>query len=458
MNQTIVIGLVNNAALLLTLALVYEGSDRYPVKNSRLAQMISGVLISIICILIMKTPLELQPGIMIDARSVLISSTALIFGPVSTIVTVISAIAYRLYSGGMGALPGIGIIVTSSLIGTAWRFNLYTRFQKKWGWLNLYLMGFSCHIAMLICLFTLPYPESISVLRDVGVAVLLIYPVFTVILCLLMLRLQEKKVYQQQLEQSEEQFQMLFHQAPIGYQSLNEDGCFLNVNQRWLDTLGYTREEVLGKWFGDFLAPESKEAFSRQFPVFKARGYTQSEMKLIHKSGKQMDFKIEGKIGLDRSGMFKQTHCILQDVTALKMKEKFLNNSELKYRCLFDSMIDGILIFEADSGIITDINAQLLNLLEYSEDFFIGKKIWSLGLFHEITRNRFEIMMLKDDQHLRLEDTSLITLSGVSRSVEIVLSTFQVKDQKMFLVNIREIPYHRSGRYLNMGFQRESIG
>jgi PAS domain S-box-containing protein len=49
---------------------------------------------------------------------------------------------------------------------------------------------------------------------------------------------------------------MLYEKAPLGYQSLDENGHFIVVNQTWLDTLGYTREEVIGKSFADFLHPE----------------------------------------------------------------------------------------------------------------------------------------------------------------------------------------------------------
>ena len=65
----------------------------------------------------------------------------------------------------------------------------------------------------------------------------------------------ERKKMEKELKQSEERFQLLFNKAPLGYQSLDHEGRFIEVNQKWLDTLGYTREEVVGKWFGDFPLP-----------------------------------------------------------------------------------------------------------------------------------------------------------------------------------------------------------
>ena len=57
----------------------------------------------------------------------------------------------------------------------------------------------------------------------------------------------ERKKMEHEIRQSEERFQLLFNKAPLGYQSLDSEGCFIEVNQKWLDTLGYSKEEVIGK-------------------------------------------------------------------------------------------------------------------------------------------------------------------------------------------------------------------
>ncbi|NJK98614.1 MAG: PAS domain S-box protein, partial [Bacteroidales bacterium] len=58
------------------------------------------------------------------------------------------------------------------------------------------------------------------------------------------------KISEEALQASEERLELLFNKAPLGYQSLDFDGNFIEVNQQWLDTLGYERDEVIGKWFG----------------------------------------------------------------------------------------------------------------------------------------------------------------------------------------------------------------
>jgi PAS domain S-box-containing protein len=120
---------------------------------------------------------------------------------------------------------------------------------------------------------------------------------------------------QRALKESEERFQILFNKAPLGYQSLDSDGKFIEVNQQWLDTLGYTREKVIGKWFGDFLSSLYQDSFRERFPVFKAIGRVHSEYEMVHMNGNLLFISFEERIGYDSHGEFLQTHSILQDIT-----------------------------------------------------------------------------------------------------------------------------------------------
>ena len=73
-------------------------------------------------------------------------------------------------------------------------------------------------------------------------------------------------------EENAEKFRLLYERAPIGCQSLDVNGNFVAVNHVWLDILGYEKEEVLGKSFGDFLSPEWTDHFRENFSRFKAIG------------------------------------------------------------------------------------------------------------------------------------------------------------------------------------------
>ena len=110
----------------------------------------------------------------------------------------------------------------------------------------------------------------------------------------------KRKQAEKALRESEEKFKLLYEKAPIGYQSLDEHGHFLEVNQAWLDTLGYTREEVIGKSFGDLLHPDWVDHFKQNFPRFKAIGEIPDvEFEMVKKDRSLIMVNINGKIGRD---------------------------------------------------------------------------------------------------------------------------------------------------------------
>ncbi|MFZ4726922.1 MAG: PocR ligand-binding domain-containing protein, partial [Paludibacter sp.] len=146
----------------------------------------------------------------------------------------------------------------------------------------------------------------------------------------------EQTILNKALKQSEDRFQLLFNKAPLGYQSLDIDGHFIEVNQQWLDTLGYERDEVIGKWFGDFLTPMYQEGFRKRFPIFKAQGHIHSEFEMVHKNGSILFIAFDGRIGNDTDGNFMQTHCILQDITESKRVKEALLEAEWKFKALFE--------------------------------------------------------------------------------------------------------------------------
>lgn len=137
------------------------------------------------------------------------------------------------------------------------------------------------------------------------------------------------------LRDSEERFRTLYEEAPIPYQSLDEDGRILMVNRAWLDTLGYSGEEVIGKWFGEFLVSNCQGSFQERFPCFKGEGEVRgAEFEMIRKDGRTILTSFNGRIGKDSDGRFKQTHCIFLDITERKRMEEELRGSrdELELR------------------------------------------------------------------------------------------------------------------------------
>ena len=114
----------------------------------------------------------------------------------------------------------------------------------------------------------------------------------------------------------QDRLRRLYENAPLGYQSLDNDGNLLSVNTAWLSVLGYAREEVIGKWFGDFIGPHHQEAFRYCFPCFKSDSAVSGvEFDMLHKDGSTVKVILNGRVGYNGDGDSLQTHCIIQDVT-----------------------------------------------------------------------------------------------------------------------------------------------
>jgi PAS domain S-box-containing protein len=136
------------------------------------------------------------------------------------------------------------------------------------------------------------------------------------------------------------------------------------------------------------------------------------------------------------------------DITNKKMAEEALSASELRYRRLFETAQDGILILDYKDGRIIDVNPFLINLLGFPEDTFVGKKLWELGFFKDIAKNKANSARLKQLEYLRYENLPLETADGRKIDVEFVSNAYDVGNQKVIQCNVRNITDRKKAEYL----------
>jgi diguanylate cyclase (GGDEF)-like protein/PAS domain S-box-containing protein len=137
-----------------------------------------------------------------------------------------------------------------------------------------------------------------------------------------------------------------------------------------------------------------------------------------------------------------KTHRILlaiEDITAQKRIEQEKTSSELRYRRLFETAQDGILILNAETGQIADVNPFLIDMLGYSKNEFLGKKLWEFGAFIDARKSRQAYEELQENGYIRYEDLPLETKCGQTREVEFVSNVYLVNDERVIQCNIRDI-------------------
>jgi diguanylate cyclase (GGDEF)-like protein/PAS domain S-box-containing protein len=115
-----------------------------------------------------------------------------------------------------------------------------------------------------------------------------------------------------------------------------------------------------------------------------------------------------------------------------------IRTSELRYRRLFEAAQDGILILDAESGAITDVNPFLIKMLGYSREEFVEKKLWEVGAFKDIEASREAFEALQKNEYIRYEDLPLRAKSGRLVDVEFVSNVYLVGGEKVIQCNIRD--------------------
>ena len=127
------------------------------------------------------------------------------------------------------------------------------------------------------------------------------------------------------------------------------------------------------------------------------------------------------------------------DITGARQSEEKLRTSEARYRRLFEAARDGILILDADTGVVMDVNPFLVEMLGFPREGILGKELWELGFFKDIAANKANFLELQQKEYIRYEDLPLETAEGRRVHVEFVSNVYHVGHQKVVQCNIRDI-------------------
>ncbi|MCK4530152.1 MAG: PAS domain S-box protein, partial [Candidatus Marinimicrobia bacterium] len=258
MEKSIIIGLIQNIAILLSFTLIYDffwAKDENIKKTSW--KVFAGLLIGGIAVFVMYVPWTLRPGIIFDSRSVLLAVSGLFFGAIPTLVAMAIAAIYRFSAGGDGMWMGVAVIISSGFIGMVWRIFFPPRRIKQPHY-NLLFFGLIVHAVMFLCIFLLPKESIFSTMQFLAFPLLFVYTPGTMLLGILMLK--RWSVWQQQREREKEElrYRTLFENA--GEAILVAEGGFIRfANQRMSDLLEVSYEEMLARKFTIFLHPDDRE-------------------------------------------------------------------------------------------------------------------------------------------------------------------------------------------------------
>lgn len=127
------------------------------------------------------------------------------------------------------------------------------------------------------------------------------------------------------------------------------------------------------------------------------------------------------------------------NITEAKIAKDKLEVSELSYRMLFETTQEGILILDGLTGKITNVNPYLIDLLGYSEEKFLEKQIWDIGLLTDIVASKENFVDLQKKKTMRYKNLPLETSDGVKIAVEFISNAYEIDQLKIIQCNIRVI-------------------
>ena len=175
------------------------------------------------------------------------------------------------------------------------------------------------------------------------------------------------------LRRSEERYRQLYNRTPAMLQSFDRDLKLVSVSDRWLEVMGYERDEVIGRHITEFVTKDSRQLFRREsLPALLRTGFvTDAPRQLTKKNGEIIDTRISTVAEQDDRGEPTRFMSIIVDVTERKRVDEALRESEAWVRGVMDNVADGVVTID-QFGRIESANPATEAMFGYRADEMIG--------------------------------------------------------------------------------------
>jgi len=181
----------------------------------------------------------------------------------------------------------------------------------------------------------------------------------------------ERRRMEEELRYSEARFRNILHQAPVLLVAFDGAGVVRDVSQYWLQTMGYTRDEVVGHAGTDFITPDSRERLQRAVEEGQRNDETvlrNLPLTAVCKDGRSIDLLSTSVAELDEAGQSLGAICVQVNLTDLRRAEDALRESAERYRALVEHAPEAITVLDVDLDRFVDANAHAEKLFGYSRE------------------------------------------------------------------------------------------
>lgn len=380
----IALNLLLNTTFLVSISIIYNLFFQRIQKQKLLYQLLGGVILGLAGIVLMLISLKLPNGVIFDTRSILLSISGLFYGFVPTSIAALIIVAYRAFLGGPGMYMGIAVAVSSAALGVLWR--RIRKNPEKLSKPEYYLFGLVNHIVMLLCIFVLPKAIQMETLGNIAVPVLTIYPLGTLVLCMIVTYEGKSLTTERMLTESEIRFRAVCEQAPLGI-TVETTEQILYANHEITKILNMSIEELGSVSWQTYTHPDDLNRDVTVFEQFLAGEMDQYDnvKRYILKDGVLIWIHLYVTM-LRREPNPRQSEyvCIVQDISNDMEREQHLVESERRQReasQFLETLLDAIpdhIFYKSKQGIYLGCNKAFEQASGISKENLVGKNDYEL--------------------------------------------------------------------------------
>jgi len=254
----------------------------------------------------------------------------------------------------------------------------------------------------------------------------------------------ERRKSEEALRDSHSGFETLFDTSPVGMYLVDEQFRLQKMSAKTRAVFGEIKD-LIGRDFSEVVhilwTPSVADEIVAQFRHTLATGepYTQgefSEVRHDRNAREYYDWELH-RIALPdgQCGVV----CYFLDISARVLAQQAVRDSEIRYRRLFETAKDGILILDAHSGKITDANAFMGSLVGQQAHEMLGKELHEIGLFGDTEASKRAFKELQENRYVRYEHLPVKNQHGGSVEVEVVANVYQEDHTLVAQCNVRDI-------------------